>query len=174
MVCYRKATLEDLNRIWDYQMNLNPDEPRNQRWRDSFISRNVQNRAATYVVVVDEEPIGEVTLDYYADAYGNAASRHKLADGITAGYVTALRIRKEYEGNRYISALMRHMEEFARENGFSRLRIGVEAAETRNLAIYLHWGYNKFIMSEIDDGELVLFYEKNLTSPLSGIREKEL
>lgn len=165
MVCYRKATLEDLNRIWDYQMDTNPNESRNQRWRDSFISRNIQNRAATYVVVIDGEPVGEVTLDFYADAYSNAASRCKLADGTSTGYVTALRIRKEFEGKGYISALVHYMEKNAREMGVCQLTIGVEAAETKNLSIYLHWGYDQFIMSEIDDGELVLFYKKNLTSP---------
>ena len=40
MICYRKATLEDLNRVWDYQIAQNPDEARNLRWRNSFISRN--------------------------------------------------------------------------------------------------------------------------------------
>ena len=162
MICYRKATLEDLNRVWDYQIAQNPDEPRNQRWRDSYISRNVQNRAATYVVAADGEPVGEVTLDYYAEACGNPDIRPKLADGKATAYVTALRIRSAYEGQGYISALMRCMEDGARERGFSRLVIGVEAAETRNLAIYLHWGYDRYVISEVDGGELVLYYAKEL------------
>lgn len=162
MICYRKATLEDLNRIWDHQMQQNPDEPRMQRWRDSYISRNVNNRAATYVVVIDGEPVGEVTLDYYAEAHGNPDSRHLLADGKQTAYVTALRIREAFEGKGFISGLMCHMEEQAKAMGFSRLTVGVEAAETRNLGIYLHWGYNRFVMHEIDGGELVLFYEKTL------------
>lgn len=45
---------------------------------------------------------------------------------------------------------------------FTQLTIGVDAAESRNLAIYLHWGYNRFVLGEIDDGELVLFYAKAL------------
>ena len=167
MICCRRATLEDLKQIWDYQIAQNPEEPRNQRRKDRIISRNIQNHAAPFVVVSDGEPIGEVTLDYYAEAYGNAANRPKLADGKNTGYVTALRIRKDFEGNGYISALMRFMEESARKMGFTQLTIGVEAAETRNLAIYLHWGYDKFILSEIDEGELVLFYGKALPSTVS-------
>lgn len=167
MVCYRKATLEDLNRVWDYQMAQNPDEPRNQRWRDSFISRNLQNRAATYVAVYDGEPVGEVTLDYFADGYGNPELRPLLADGTTTSYVTALRIRKEYEGKGYISGLMACMETCAKEMGFTHLTIGVEAAETRNISIYLHWGYTQFINSEVDCGELVLFYQKTLISDIN-------
>ena len=162
MVSYRKATLEDLNRVWDYQMAQNPEEPRNQRWRDSYISRNITNRAATFVAVLDDEPVGEVTLDYFAEAYGKPESRAGLADGKSTAYVTALRIRKEFEGKGYISALMRYMQESAKAMGFARLTIGVGAAETRNLAIYLHWGYDAFIKAEVDCGETVLFYGKSL------------
>ena len=162
MICYRKATLEDLNRAWDYQIAKNPKETRNQRWRDSFISRNLQNRAATFVAVLDGEPVGEVTLDYHAEGYGNPDIRPKLADGSKTAYVTALRIRKEFEGNGYISALMKCMESHACSMGFDRLTIGMEAAETRNLAIYLHWGYTQFVTAEEDCGELVLFYGKEL------------
>ena len=162
MICYRKATLADLERIWDYNMAMDPDEPRMQRWKESYISRNKEGRAATYVVLADGEPIGEVTLDYHAEAYGNPEIRKYLADGETMAYVTALRIRKEFEGNGYVSGLMRFMENAAREMGYTSLSIGVEAAEARNLAIYLHWGYDKFLTSELDGGELVLFYTKSL------------
>lgn len=162
MICYRKATLEDLNSIWDYNISQNPDEPRNQRWRQSFISRNVNHRAATYVAVVEGEPIGEVTLDFYAEGYGNPAARPILADGKEKAYVTALRIRKEFEGKGYVSGLMRYMEDRAWEMGFKQLSIGVEASETRNREIYRHWGYVRFLMEEEDCGESVLFYGKNL------------
>ena len=162
MICYRKATFHDLERVWDYNMAMNPDEPRMKRWKESYITRNQEGRAATYVAVIDGEPVGEVTLDFHAEAYGNPETRKFLADGSTRAYVTALRIRKEFEGNGYVSGLMRFMEDAAREMGYTSLSIGVEAAETRNLAIYLHWGYNKFLTSELDGGELVLFYAKTL------------
>ena len=57
-------------------------------------------------------------------------------------------------------------EEYARKLGYTYMSIGSEARESRNLAIYLHFGYTKFIMSEIDDEEedspLVLYYKKEL------------
>ena len=67
MTSYRKATLEDLERIWAYNMAMNPDEPRMQRWKESYISRNAEGRAATYVAVINGEPVGEVSLDYHAE-----------------------------------------------------------------------------------------------------------
>ena len=162
MICCRKASLEDLETIWNRSIAENPGDDRYLRWKDSFISRNVNQQASTFVVLDGDVPVGEVTLDYYANGYGNAQSRSKLADGKTIAYVTALRIRKEYEGKGYVSALMRCMESNAKAMGFSKLTIGVEAAETRNLKIYLHWGYDSYVMAEEDDGVLVLFYAKKL------------
>ena len=162
MICYRQATLEDLERIWDYNMAMDPEEPRMTRWRESYITRNKEGRAATFVAVIEGEPVGEVTLDFHAEAYGNADTRKILADGCQRAYVTALRIRREFEGLGYVSGLMRFMENEARNLGYTSLSIGVGAEEARNLAIYLHWGYNQFITGEFDGGELVLFYAKAL------------
>ena len=162
MVEYRRATLEDLERIWDCHIAQNPGDDRYLRWKQQFLSRNIMQEAATFAVVLDGEPVGEVTLDFHASGYSAKESRMRLADGSTTGYVTALRIRKEFEGLGYVSKLMRYMEASAKDMGFSRLTIGVEAAQTRNLGIYLHWGYDRFVMAEEDDGVLVLFYAKKL------------
>ena len=54
------------------------------------------------------------------------------------------------------------MESYARSIGLTSITIGVEAAETRNLSIYLHWGFDHFLMHEEEDGALVLYYEKTL------------
>jgi hypothetical protein len=51
---------------------------------------------------------------------------------------------------------------YAREHGYSQITIGVEAIETRNLGIYLHWDYNRFVMSEGEGEELTLYYAKNI------------
>ena len=163
MICYRKATLDDLEKIWDRHIAENPDEPRYLRWKREFISRNETNQAVTFVVIADDSPVGEVTLDFFASGY--SGKRDRLADGKHTAYVTALRIRTEFEGQGHVSKLMQVMETYAANAGFSQLTIGVEAAETRNLGIYLHWGYDRFMMSEIDGGELVLFYAKAIPSP---------
>ena len=42
------------------------------------------------------------------------------------------------------------------------MTIGVEAKDTRNLAIYLHWGFTEFVLGEVEEGELVLYYRKAL------------
>lgn len=157
---YRTASLQDLEKKWDRSIAENPQDPRYLRWKQEFIFRNQNNQAVTFLALADGEPVGEVTLDFYASGY--TGNRALLADGKTIGYVTALRIQEKFQGQGHVSMLMRVMERFAAQQGFRRLTIGVEASETRNLGIYLHWGYDRFVMSEIDDGELVLFYAKTL------------
>ena len=160
MICYRKATLEDLEILWNREIAENPGDPRYLRWKERFISCNRTGRAATFLVLSGERAVGQVTLDRYADGY--SGNRIPLADGIHTAYVNSLRIDPEFEGQGHVSGLMRIMEDWAREQGFSRLTIGVEADAQRNRAIYHHWGYKQFIMAEEDGGELVHFYSKEL------------
>ena len=160
MITYKKATLEDLDVLWDKEIETNHNDPRYVRWKGSFLERNRSGRAATFLIYDEKNAIGQVTLDRFADSY--SGNRDPLADGFNTAYVTALRIDKEHERKGYVSRLMHFMEKWAKEQGVTRLTIGVEAAESRNLAIYLHWGYTEFVMAEEDGGELVLFYAKKL------------
>lgn len=161
MVVYRKATPEDLETIWDYQIAANPDEPAWVRWKGEFIANNRSGGAATFVAVVDGIPVGEGTLLFSPECKA-IRGRLSLADGKTTANINALRIRKAYEGKGYISGLVRFMERCTKDHGFSRITIGVEAVEARNLGIYLHWGYDKFLLSEGENEELVLYYGKDL------------
>ncbi len=76
--------------------------------------------------------------------------------------INALRIQKAYEGKGHISKLINEMEKYAVHNGISRLTIGVEAKETRNLAIYLHLGFTEFLFYQTEEDGLVLYLGKNL------------
>ena len=53
-------------------------------------------------------------------------------------------------------------EQWAREQGFKYATIGASATNVRNIQIYFHFGYTEFITSFIEDGELILFYGKNI------------
>ena len=161
MAEYRKATAEDLEIIWDYQIAQNPGDPNWIRWKKQFIDDNNSGAAATFVAVVDGIPVGEGTLLFSPDCRA-IRGRLVLADGKTVTNINALRIREAYEGQGYISTLVKHMESYARAQGYSRVTIGVEAVEARNLGIYLHWGYDRFLLSEGEDMELTLYYGKDI------------
>ena len=73
--------------------------------------------------------------------------------------------RKKFEGKGYISKLVKFAEQYCKQIGIKFLTIGVEALESRNLSIYLHWGYTNFVCYEVDlqeDNALVLYYQKQL------------
>ena len=158
----RKATREDLEDLWNRNIAENPGEECWLRWKRQFIADNESGAAATFAVIADGEPVGEGTL-LFAPECRAIRGRLALADGKTTVNINALRIRKEYEGRGYVSALVREMERYAATLGYSRITIGAEAAESRNLAIYLHWGYDRILMTEGEGPELVLYYGKELT-----------
>lgn len=158
---YRKATGSDLEALWNRSISENPGDPRYLRWKEQFIRDNRSGDAATFAVIIDGEPVGEGTL-LFSPVLPAIRGRTQLADGATTANLNALRIRKEFEGQGHISRLMRAAERYAKSLGYSRVTIGVEAQETRNLAIYLHWGYTEFVHSEMEDATLVLYYAKTL------------
>lgn len=155
------AEMSHLEALWAYNIRENPDDPRWGVWRDEYIGYNIGGKAKTFALLASNEAVGEVTL--ILDPSCKAVrGRPQLCDGKWVGNVNALRIRDEFQGRGLASVLVRKMEEEARKIGLSALTIGVEASESRNLAMYLHWGYTRFVFSETDEGELVLYYQKDL------------
>ncbi len=158
-----KATSELLERVWARDIARNPGDSRWLRWREQYLAYNASGMAVTYAVTADGEPVGQGTLLLSPDCSA-IDGRLDIADGVTVANVNALRIEKPHEGKGLISQLVRLLENEASSRGFSRVTIGVEAHETRNLAIYLHWGYRELVRYGEEDGELVLYYGKELSN----------
>ena len=158
---YRIATRKDLESIWDMNIADNPGDARWKQWKQKYIGYNLDGKALTFVVVANGSPIGEGTLLLHpeCDAVNGVI---ELSDGKTVANINALRIRKEFEGQGHVSKLVKLMEEYSINHGIKILTIGVEAKETRNLSIYLHWGFSDLIFYKFEDSELVLYYSKNL------------
>ncbi len=155
------ATMDDLECIWGKNIRQNPEDPRWIRWRDEYIGYNRNGQVLTYVVVCDGEPVGEGTLLFVPECEA-IAGRTVLADGATVANINALRIEKAHEGQGHISAMVRLMEAEAARRGYQRLTIGVEEKEKRNQAIYRHWGYERLVLTEVEDGETVFYLEKEI------------
>lgn len=158
---YIPATEELLKRIWEKNIQNNKDDERWIGWRDESLANHLSGRSKTFLVLFQGEPIGEGTLLFSKDCSA-ISGRKELADGEHVANINALRIEKAHEGKGHISALVRLMEQAASEQGYKKLTIGVEAKETRNLAIYLHWGYAELVHSCMEENELVLYYAKSL------------
>lgn len=158
---YRRATPEDLETIWNADIADHPGDANWLRWKQQFIAANATGDYVTFVTVIDGVPVGQGTLLCTPDCPA-IRGRTELSDGSTTVNINALRIRKAHEGQGHISKMVKEMENCARSMGYTTITIGVEAAEARNLGIYLHWGYTQFLFHEIDGGELVLYYSKKL------------
>ena len=158
---YKKANFVDLEKIWDKNIEQHNGDKRWIKWKKEMLADNADSKAATFVVICDNEFIGEGTL-LISPKCKAIRNRKHLCDGREIANINALRIQKAYEGKGHISKLVKEIEKYAMSLGYSYLTIGVEAKETRNLAIYLHWGYNEFVMSAKEDGELVLYFRKKL------------
>ena len=146
---YQEASMADLDLRWNKNIADNIGDERWVHWKAECIADNQNKKCKTFVILYGEEPIGEGTLRFAPQCVE----------------VNALRIDKQHEGKGHISKLVKIMEEYARTAGYELITIGVEAKETRNLAIYLHWGYDTFVKSEVSEIEeegLILFFSKKL------------
>lgn len=158
---YDIASLAGLNRIWEKNIENNKEDKSWVAWREEYIDYHTSGKSKTFLVSVDGEPVGEGTLLFCPECRA-IGGRSLLADGRKTANINALRIEKAYEDQGHISRLVKLMEKYAKDAGYESLTIGVEAHMTRNLAIYLHWGYREFVLSEVEDGVLVLYYQKKL------------
>jgi len=146
---YQEASMADLDLRWDINIANNLGDNRWVVWKSEIIEKNKNNEIKTFIILYDDEPIGEGTLVFSPQSVE----------------INALRIEKQYEGKGHISKLVKVMEKYAKSKGYEIATIGVEAKETKNMSIYFHWGYDTFINSEISEIEeegLILFYSKKL------------
>ena len=163
---YRMATLSDLNNVWDKDIKDHPSDPRYIRWKKEYIDYNNNNEAKTFVAInEDNNVVGQITVVLKTNVKA-VKGKEKLCDGESVCNMNAFRIDKNEEGKGHISKLVKMGEEYARSLGYKYITIGSEAKESRNLAIYLHFGYTEYLMCELDDSEedspLVLYYGKSL------------
>ncbi len=163
MFKYRIATIDDLEKLWDYDINRHTGEEKEQweRWKKQYLEYNKNGDATTFGVLDDDEPIGQITV-LFSPNCSAVKNKPMLCDGKYIANMNAFRIKKDYEGQGHISKLVKMAERYAKEKGIKYLTIGSEAKESRNLAIYLHFGYTEFITSFVEDDELVLFYGKSV------------
>ena len=163
MYTYRQATLEDLEKIWDKDIQNSPqkDKPQWIKWKGQYLNYNQTGKAKTFVVLIDNEPVGQITVLFSKDCSA-VQNKPMLCDGEHTANMNAFRIEKKYENQGHVSKLVKMAEDYAKQKGITYLTIGSEAKESRNLAIYLHFGYTEFITSFDEDGDLVLYYGKKI------------
>ena len=161
MIKYRKATSIDLEKIWEKDIAYHPDDQRWPSWKQQYIDYNERGLATTFVVVDKTDPVGQLTILFSPECKA-VDGRLELANGKDIANMNAFRIDQKYEGQGHISTLYKLAEDYARKKGIKTLTIGVEAKQTKNIAIYLHFGFTKFVSASVEDNELILYYSKKI------------
>lgn len=163
------ATIEEMEQNWNYLIEIHPENNAWRIYKDEAI-KNMQNgNVIVYYGIQNGVIISEATamldnLDVQ-DSTG-------LVDDTTV-YLSAFRTRKEFRGKGYFSKLYKFVEDDLRNRGFTKLTIGVEPCEVKNMMIYFKYGFTKFIKSAYEfepaknENEepikmLVSYYEKDL------------
>ena len=91
---YRKATIEDLEKIWDKDILDNPNDENYVRWKHQYIQNNILGKCATFVAVDDNTPIAQVTVLFSTDCSA-VKDRPMLCDGKIRANMNAFRIETE-------------------------------------------------------------------------------
>ena len=157
------ASLEEMNRKWDYEISQHPGEKNWTVWKDEAIEGFRTGLSLPYYGVLDETVICEATA--------------VLLPGIEQGIkeekeekiieLCAFRTIKAYRGRGYFSKLMDFMLKDLKRRGFAKAVVGVEPEELINKEIYRHWGFTEPIRTGTEtypDGTVinVEFYGKQL------------
>ncbi len=154
---YKIANREELELIWDRDIQNNLNDDRYLHWKEQFIENNLQGNCITFIAVDDVVPVGQITLLHKPST---AMFRRTEFCSNGAGYVMAVRIEKPYEGKGHISKLFQLLNDTALYMGLESLVVGAETSETRTISIYQHLGFTECIGYE--ESEKVIWYRKKL------------
>ena len=161
---YRKASLQDLERIWEKNIRNHPGNNLWVEFKKEAIKNYEGGRSATFVIDNDGDLIGEITVMISPKCKSVGGDKDLCNDETV--HMDGFRVEKRFEGQGHISKLVKIGEEYARYLGKKYATIGVNADNARNIGIYLHFGYTKFIkLKKEKTGKVrknVLYYKKEL------------
>ena len=130
----RIPTEAEMVRRWDDEIARQEDKGNWLIWRERAFHRFRAGSALPYYGFLDGVPVCEATANLQPD-------RRFTAPGTVELF--AFRTVPEHRGRGYFSRLMAYMLYDLRERGFTRAVVGVEPQETRNRAMYHHWGFTE-------------------------------
>ncbi len=158
------ATLDEMNRKWDYEINKAVEDKQNWIiWKKDNIDRFKKGYILPYYGLLNDEIICECTALLEPSIIQNSDG---LIDQNTA-YLSAFRTNEEYRGKGYFSKLFHYMINDLKLKGYKRVTLGVEPEEIVNKAIYQKYGFTEHIKNaqeKYPDGTIidVEYYGKEL------------
>ena len=137
------APLSDIEKRWDTLIKNHPDNPNWSIWKNSNITNNQNNYRISYYGYLDGLIITEATA-IISPLDTTISNSEKLISNDMA-YLTAFRTDSKYQNKGYFSKLYKYMEEDLKNRGFTKLSLGVEPQEVKNMMIYFKYGFTNYI-----------------------------
>ena len=141
------ATIEEMNKKWDYEISQNPNNNAWKIWKKEFIYAAKTGKRISYYGFLNGEIVCETTAYLDKDQLKNSDD---LIDDATA-YLGAFRTIDKYQGKGYFSILYKFMENDLKQRGYKKLTLGVEPSEVKNMMIYFKYGFTNFIKTDIEE-----------------------
>ena len=141
------ATIDEMNKKWDYEISQNPNNNAWKVWKKEFIAAVKEGKRISYYGILDGNIICETTAYLSKDTLKNSK---ELIDEKTA-YLGAFRTIEYYQGKGYFSILYKYMENDLKQRGYKRLTLGVEPSEVKNMMIYFKYGFINYIKTDIEE-----------------------
>ncbi len=133
----RIATIEELAFWWDEEIAENPDDNSLQTYKKIFIEGNKNGTRKTFFAFDNSKYIGQCTL--------LLKNNNKVMTGNGKAEILKLELISEERGKGKSTKIYETVKTYAKENGIKTLTIGVEPCEIKNMQIYFHWGFDKFL-----------------------------
>lgn len=137
------APLSDIEKRWDTLIKNHPDNPNWSIWKNDTIINNQNNYRISYYGYLDGEIISEATA--IISPLDTAISNSEKLISKDMAYLTAFRTDSKYQNKGYFSKLYKYMEEDLKNRGFTKLSLGVEPQEVKNMMIYFKYGFTNYI-----------------------------
>lgn len=137
------APLSDIEKRWDTLIKNHPDNPNWSIWKNDTIINNQNNYRISYYGYLDGLIITEATA--IISPLDTAISNSEKLISKDMAYLTAFRTDSKYQNKGYFSKLYKFMEEDLKNRGFTKLSLGVEPQEVKNMMIYFKYGFTNYI-----------------------------
>ncbi len=137
------ASLDEMEAKWNYEISNHKNNENRIIWKNEAIERFKNGQSITYYGVLNGKIISEATAMFDKSIVQNGEN---LVDKNTA-YLCAFRTVKKHQGKGYFSKLFRFMIDDLKDRSYTKVTLGVEPSDKKNLAIYQKYGFSEYIKS---------------------------
>ena len=140
------SSLEQIDIRWEYEINNHTNPEKLIGWKERMIQDVLSNKSITYYGILDGVIISEATASIDKDSCFVKDSKYLIDDN--TAYLSAFRTNEECRNQGFFSILFNYMIKDLRQRGFTQYTIGVEKNDYLNKAIYLKYGFTKYIKTQ--------------------------